>query len=216
MLHPQHIRFVVFGHMVQRLVSSNGIRHGSSWYLASGRIAFAFSSQYRLIKFHPIFMCLPNVGAFFYETVSVDSASWRVFPTFRSRRVELLVCRIWRTCALSPVFPSICDFSMQCTSWRYQMNQKSKTDLNKVKNIRGKVEDLVPSFVSCVFYNPSVHKRIADCEYLHCCGCRDSIWLLRWLCKYVCRDKSSFSCSIFAHKYLPQGWHRNRYRQKEQ
>lgn len=126
MLHPQHIHFVVFGHMVQRLVSSNGIRHGSSWYLASGRIAFAFSSQYRLTKFHPIFMCLPNVGAFFYETVSVDSASWRVFPTFRSRRVELLVCRIWRTCALSPAFPSIYDFSMQCTSWRYQMNQKEQ------------------------------------------------------------------------------------------
>ena len=63
---------------------------------------------------------------FFYETVSVDSASWRVFPTFRSRRVELLVCRIWRTCALSSACPSIYDFSMQCTSWRYQMNQKEQ------------------------------------------------------------------------------------------
>ena len=63
---------------------------------------------------------------FFYEAVLVYSASWRAFPTARSRRVELLVCRIWRTCALSPAFPSIYDFSMQCTSWRYQMNQKEQ------------------------------------------------------------------------------------------
>jgi len=53
-LHPQHIHLVVVEHMVQFLIVSNGIRHGSSWYLASGRIAFAFSSQYRLIKVQPI------------------------------------------------------------------------------------------------------------------------------------------------------------------
>ena len=62
------------------------------------------------------------------------------------------------------IFP--CNVRVDDTKWI----KKSKTDLNKVKNIHGKVEDLVPSLVSCVFYNPSVHKRIADCEYLHCCG----------------------------------------------
>ena len=61
-LHPQHIHLVVVEHMVQFLIVSNGIRHGSSWYLASGRIAFAFSSQYRLIKVQPIFMCSASKG----------------------------------------------------------------------------------------------------------------------------------------------------------
>ena len=124
---------------------------------------------------------------------------------------EFDVLALFRRLSLqNMIFP--CNVRVDDTEWI----KKSKTDLNKVKNIRGKVEDLVPSFVSCVFYNPSVHKRIADCEYLHCCGCRDSIWLLRWLCKYVYRDKSSSFCSIFARKYLPQRWHRSRYRQKEQ
>ena len=84
--------------MVQFFCPWNGIEHGSSWYLASGRMAFAFSWRYRLIKFQSIFICLPNAGAYFAEDVLVCSTAWRAYPTFRSRRVELLA----KNCTMCP------------------------------------------------------------------------------------------------------------------